>query len=332
MPFRIAVDAMGGDNAPAALVRGARLALADDESLELVLVGDEPRIAKLLATPDWVKLSERVRVHHASQVVPMDAPPVEAIRQFKDASVVRMVELAAAGEIQGMISAGNTGACAAACQLLLKPLPLVARAGIAATIPGSAGPFVLCDVGANIQAKPNHLHQYARMASLYAEKVLDIASPRVSLISIGEERSKGTSLVKNAHRLLEADPTIDFVGNAEGPDLFENRCDVAICDGFVGNIVLKFAEGLAETLLATISRELEQEPSDQPNSFEKALARVKRRHDYAQYGGAPLLGLNGTCVICHGRSNDEAIRNAIKVVKRLLERELNQALTACLQN
>lgn len=332
MSFRIAVDAMGGDNAPIAIVRGAMLAVADDDAIEVVLVGDEPVIAPLLASPESPEISARIRIHHASQVVPMDVPPVEAIRQFKDSSIVRMVELATSGEVQGMVSAGNTGACAAACQLSLKPLPMVARAGIAVTIPGSAGPFVLCDVGANIQAKPNHLHQYARMSSLYAEKMLNIASPRVSLISIGEESSKGTSLVKNAHKLLVADSTIDFVGNAEGPDLFENRCDVAICDGFVGNIVLKFAEGLAETLLASIARELENESPDHRNSFEKALASVKRRHDYAQYGGAPLLGLNGTCVICHGRSNGEAIRNAIKVAKRLLERKLNQALAVCLQN
>jgi glycerol-3-phosphate acyltransferase PlsX len=242
-----------------------------------------------------------------------------------------MAELAASGEVDAVLSAGNTGACAAACQLKLRPLPCVTRPGIAVTIPSFHGPFVLCDVGANIQARPRHLYEYAVMATLYAERVLGIENPRVALMSIGEESTKGTELVKETHELLKKDPLMNFVGNAEGQDLFEDRCDVAICDGFVGNIVLKFVEGLAEGLFRTIAREFDDEAPGLKERFNGALERVSSRHDYSRYGGAPLLGVDGVCIICHGRSNQEAVRNAVAAATRFVNEKFTDAVTARLR-
>jgi glycerol-3-phosphate acyltransferase PlsX len=239
-----------------------------------------------------------------------------------------MAELGAAGEVDAVVSAGNTGACAAACQLKMKPLPCVTRPGIAVTIPSFHGPFVLCDVGANIQAKPRHLYEYAVMATLYAQRVVGIEKPRVALMSIGEESGKGTGLIKQTHELLRNDSSLRFVGNAEGRELFEDRCDVAICDGFVGNIVLKFVEGLAEGLLRTIAREFDDEAPELQSRFTGALDRVWSRHDYSKYGGAPLLGVNGVCIICHGRSNETAICNAVKAARRFVTNDLNSAIAA----
>jgi len=328
MVFRVAVDAMGGDHAPDAIVRGAVQALADLSDVQLVLVGDEARVHRALASAAVNGCESRIRIVHASQVVGMDEAPVEALKTKKDSSLVRMAELAAAREVDAVLSAGNTGACAAVCQLKMKPLACVTRPGIAVTIPSFHGPFVLCDVGANIQAKPRHLYEYAVMASLYAERVVEIKNPRVALISIGEESGKGTGLVKQTHELLQADRSLNFVGNAEGRELFEDRCDVAICDGFVGNIVLKFVEGLAEGLFRTIAREFVDEAPDLKTKFTGALDRVWARHDYSRYGGAPLLGLNGVCIICHGRSNEFAVRNAVKVARRSIQQNLSEAITA----
>ncbi len=331
MAVRVAVDAMGGDHAPRAIVRGAVQALHDHSDLELVFVGDRARVDRELEACDLEGYSERLRIVHASQVVAMDAAPLEALRTKKDSSLVRMAELAADGEVDAVLSAGNTGACAAVCQLKLKPLPCVTRPGIAVTIPAFHGPFVLCDVGANIQARPRHLHEYAVMATLYAQRIVGIEQPRVALMSIGEESGKGTGLIKRTHELLQSDPAIHFVGNAEGRELFEDRCDVAICDGFVGNIVLKFVEGLVEGLFRTIAHEFDDEAPELKTRFNGALERVWRRHDYSRYGGAPLLGINGVCIICHGRSSELAVRNAVGVARRFVEQSFNEAIIARLR-
>ncbi len=326
MAVRVAVDAMGGDHAPRAIVRGAAQALLDLPDLELVLVGDERTVsAELAATRSQSGLS-RARIFPASQVVGMDEPPVEALKSKRDSSIVRMAELAARGEVDAILSAGNTGACAAAAQFKLKPLGCVTRPGIAVTIPSFYGPFVLCDVGANIQAKPRHLFEYAIMASVFAEKVIGIPKPRVALVSIGEESGKGTGLVKQTHELLKRAAVVNYVGNTEGRELFENRCDVAICDGFVGNIVLKFVEGLAEGLFRTIACEFADEEPTLKEKFTGALDRVWARHDYAKYGGAPLLGIDGVCIICHGRSNEVAVCNAVKVARKFVIQNINSDL------
>ncbi|MHC4065747.1 MAG: phosphate acyltransferase PlsX [Planctomycetota bacterium] len=324
---RIAVDAMGGDHAPGAIVRGAIESLADHDDVVVVLMGDEERIRRELEPLDYD--AGRVEIIHASQTIGMGEAPVEAIRQKRDSSLLKMANLAAAREVHAVLSAGNTGAFAAACQLKLRTLPGVIRPGVAVVIPSFHGPFVLCDCGANIQPKPAHLHQYALMASLYAEKLVGIENPRVALLSVGEESAKGTTLVKQTHELLSEDEGINFVGNAEGRELFEDVCDVALCDGFVGNLLLKFVEGVAEGLLQTIRAELDEQMEDGPTreASQVALERVWARHDYSEYGGAPLLGVDGTCIICHGRSRERAIRNAVGAARMFLSQGVNQAIT-----
>ncbi len=330
MSFRIAVDAMGGDHAPEAVVRGAIDALSDSDEIELILVGDEPRIHDLLSSSNgggsvngW---AERVRVLHASETIGMGESPVEALRRKKDSSLLRVAQLGADREADAVLSAGNTGAYAAACQLKMRPLSCISRPGIAVTIPTLYGPFVLCDVGANIYAKPHHLYEYAVMASLYAEQLLSIESPRVALLSIGEESLKGTELVRQAHALLKADDRIRFVGNLEGRELFNDFCDVAVCDGFVGNIILKLAEGLSEGLFRMFESEINSLGEKVASDFAALFKSVRSRHDYSEYGGAPLLGVDGTCIICHGCSNELAIKNAVLTAHRFRRLGFNEAI------
>ncbi len=324
MATRIAVDAMGGDHAPGAIIRGAIAALDDRADLELTLVGKEDVIQDELTSLEFD--AGRVRVVHASEIVAMDESPMDAVRRKKDSSLMVMAKLAASREVDGIISAGNTGACAGAAQLRIRPLACVSRPGIAVTLPTFHGPVVLCDVGANIQAKPHHLYEYAVMSTLYAKKILSIQKPRVGLVTIGEESGKGTDLVKQTHDLLRRNSGIEFIGNVEGRELFLGRCDVAISDGFVGNILLKFIEGLAEGLFKTISCEFQDEDPDAKAKFDGALKRVWARHDYSEYGGAPLLGIDGICIICHGRSDERAIRNAVRAAGSFMQHNFNQAI------
>jgi glycerol-3-phosphate acyltransferase PlsX len=267
-----------------------------------------------------------VEIAHASQVVAMAEPPTDALRQKKDSSIMVMTRMAAAREVDAVISAGNTGAFAAAAQLRMRPLPCINRPGIAVTLPTFHGPVVLCDVGANIQAKPHHLYEYAMLATTYAEKVLGIDHPRVGLVSIGEEDRKGTELVRQTHEALRTDPHLHFVGNIEGGELFAGQCEVAVCDGFVGNVLLKFIEGLSEDLFKTINREFEALDPSLRGRFERIIHGVWAKHDYAEYGGAPLLGIDGVCIICHGRSEERAIRNAVRAACAFLEHRFNDAV------
>jgi phosphate acyltransferase len=326
--MRIGVDAMGGDYAPQEIVRGAVEALPSMNGHELVLVGDEKAIQHELERHG--QKDGRIRVVHASEVIAMDEVPVEAVRQKKDSSICRMAQMASKGELNGVISAGNTGAFAAASQLRMRMLPGVSRTGIAVVLPSFMGPIVLCDAGANLTPKPHHLVQYAIMASAYSKHVLHVDRPRVALLSVGEEDAKGTNLVKSAHELLRANSRIHFVGNVEGRDLFRGGCDVVICDGFTGNIALKLTEGLAEGLFKIIAKEIALASPELAQSFEPVIKRVWANHDYAEYGGAPLLGVDGACIICHGRSDHVAIRNAVRVALEYLDRDLNSVIAAAL--
>jgi len=328
MSVRIAVDAMGGDYGPDVVVRGVVEAGCARDDLSFALVGDHDAVVQALRACGGGSMNGRLDVVHAADVITMDDSAVEALKRKPESSIAKLVELAVSGRVDAVLSAGHTGAFAAACQLRLRTLPGVVRPGVAVTIPAPHGAFVLCDAGANIQAKPHHLHQYGVMASLYAERMLGIERPRVALMSVGVESGKGTGLVKETYAALQGDETLRFVGNVEGRELFEDRCDVVLCDGFVGNIVLKLAEGLAEGLVKTITEELESEPQDVRARLGAGLERVWRRHDYASYGGAPLLGVNGVCVICHGRSNAQAMRNAALAAQRFVAMNLNQAIEA----
>ncbi|NLX05991.1 MAG: phosphate acyltransferase PlsX [Phycisphaerae bacterium] len=331
--MRIAIDAMGGDYAPREIVAGAVEALgglgSDDQ---LVLIGLEDRIReelRELGSPDDPRLS----VVHASQVIEMGDHPVEALRQKRDSSIAKMAVMAAGEQVDAVISAGNTGACVAACQMKIRPLKGVQRPGIAVVIPSFGGPMILCDVGANVAPKPHHLHQYALMSIIYAKHLLGVdGSPKVALLSIGEEDAKGNPLVKQARDLIKADPRINFVGYVEGRSLLSGQAGVVICDGFVGNVALKLIEGLADGLVSMLTKDISSADPALAKSFEPILKKLWQQHDYSEYGGAPLLGVDGICIICHGSSNRRAIRNAVAVAAKLCRSNINQRIVEFLQS
>ncbi len=328
--MRIGMDAMGGDHAPREIVRGAKMGLrylsADDR---LVLFG--PRDVLEAECHQLGFSDERVTIEHCPEVIGMDDSPVEALRQKRRSSIVMMAMAAAGDKVDALISAGNTGAFAAACQLKIGALEGVSRPGIAVAIPSFHGPVLVCDVGANVAPKPHHLHEYARMCVCYSRLILKVTNPRIGLMSIGEEAGKGSALVKEAGRLLEQDANLPFVGNVEGRDLFAGQCDIAICDGFVGNVILKLTEGLAEGLFKTIVQEIKDESAELLPKFEPIVDRIWKRHDFAEYGGAPLLGLRRTAIICHGRSDGRAISNAIRVAVEQIKVDLVGVVAAALK-
>jgi glycerol-3-phosphate acyltransferase PlsX len=325
---RAAVDVMGGDKAPAAILQGCWEAagLLDDKDI-VYLIGDADIIAHGLKSSGLPpEQKSRFRTIATTQVIDMDDSPVEAIRNKPDSSISVMCKLAAKGEADVVISAGNTGACVAAAQLRMRTLPGVSRPGIAVVLPTFHGPVVICDVGANISPKAKHLQQYALMAAAYGEAVCGVENPRVGLLSIGEEDAKGTTMVKESRKLMRDEPLINFVGNVEGRDLFKGVVDVVVCDGFVGNIVLKFTEGMAEGLFQTILAELQEFAPELLEEFKPVMRKIYAKHDWQEYGGAPLLGVGGYCLICHGRSDSRAIKNAIRVGKQLVNSGVNQKI------
>lgn len=327
--MRIAVDAMGGDHAPQEVVRGAVEGLAFlSPQDELVLLGDAAAIEKELAQMDGCR--DRIRVQPTSQTIAMDEEPVEAVRRKRDSSIVRMIEMHARGEVDAVISAGNTGACAAGAQMGLRMIPGVSRgrAGIAIVLPSFSGPSVMCDVGANVSAKPHHLYQYALMGSIFAEQVLGIQRPKVGLLSVGEEEEKGNELVHKTRELIKADPFLNFVGNVEGRDLIFGRCaNVVICDGFVGNVTLKVVEGLVEGLMQMLGKELVSLMPEAASKVKPVLKQIYSKLDYSEYGGAPLLGIDGVVLICHGRSDHRAIANAVRAAGEFVKTGVNKIIT-----
>jgi glycerol-3-phosphate acyltransferase PlsX len=321
---RIAVDAMGGDRAPGAIVAGA-LQAAQDPKLEIILVGRresvEPLLARHAKTEGRRSSSagkKRLRVVHASEVIEMDEPGAQAVRRKKDSSMVVCAELVREGEADAFVSAGNSGAGMAAGLMKLGRIAGVDRPAIATVLPSlsTAGKVVVLDAGANPDCDPHNLLQFALMGTIYAEEVLGIRHPRVGLLSNGEEDSKGNELTRATFPLLAAAP-ICFAGNVEGRELFNGKADVVVCDGFVGNVVLKLGEGVVELLRRMVKDELKAAPWLMiPGIFlAPAMARIERRTDYATYGGAPLLGVNGVCIISHGRSSPLAMANAIRAAR-----------------
>jgi glycerol-3-phosphate acyltransferase PlsX len=319
---------MGGDKAPGEILKGCWEAAAlIDATDQILLVGREDVIAPALAAAN-IPADKKgcYKVVIATQEVAMDESPVEALRGKPDSSINVMAKLVAKGEADVAISAGNTGACVAAAQLRMRTLPGVSRPGIAIIMPTFHGPVVLCDVGANPEPKPKHMQQYALMASAYAAAICGIDNPRVGLLSIGEEESKGNAMVKASRRLLRDEPLINFVGNVEGKDIFKGVVDVVVCDGFVGNIVLKLSEGLSEGLFQTIAAEMQEQGEELFNKFRVAAKSILAKHDWQEHGGAPLLGVGGYCLICHGRSEARAIKNAIRVGKELFAAGINDKI------
>ena len=326
--MRVAVDVMGGDKAPAAILKGCwEAAPLLDENDTVYLVGLPDVVERGLAASELPVDKRRLyKPVAASQVVEMDDSPVEAIRGKPDSSISVMCKLAAKGDADVVISAGNTGACVAAAQLRMRTLPGVSRPGIAVILPTFHGPVVICDVGANPEPKPKHIEQYAIMAGAYAHSICGIDNPRVGLLSIGEEDAKGNSLTKEARKLMRDEPLINFIGNVEGRDIFRGAVDVVVCDGFVGNIILKFTEGIAEGMFQTIMSELTEYAPELLEQFTPVMKKIYHRHDWQEYGGAPLLGVGGYCLICHGRSDSRAIKNAIRVGKQLVNSSVNDKI------
>jgi len=320
---RLALDAMGGDHAPGEIVRGAvaaRDGLPDDE---ILLVGDQAAIRKEL---DAAGASmERLTVVHASQQVGMAEPPVEAMRRKPDSSMRRAMELMARREADAVVSAGNTGAFVAAAHMVAKRLPGIRRPGISVVFPSFHGPVVVIDVGANVDSRPVHLLQYGVMASVYARKVFDVREPRVGILSIGEESEKGNDLAREAGELMAQSP-LRFCGNAEGRDIFNGRFDVVVCDGFVGNVVLKCVEALAGSVFQSIMQEVSTMPPEHKARLLPALAHLQRRHDAEEYGGAPLLGADGVVIICHGNARSRGIANALRVAATYARQEVNRTI------
>ena len=311
--MRIAVDAMGGDFAPKEIVRGAVNA-AKKYDCEIVLIGDEEQIRAELHGADPAAL--HISIVHASEVIGMNEHPAEAVRSKKDSSVVVATRLVKEGSCDAVFSAGSTGAAVAAAQLILHRIRGVGRPSIATPMPTPDGVTLMLDSGANVDSKPEHLVQSAVMGSLYAQHVFGIEHPRVGLLNIGEEETKGNEQAKETYPMLKAEPNIRFCGNAEGRDVPKGNFDVVICDGFVGNVVLKFAEGLAKTILGLIREEIRGAGLMAKLGallLMPTLRRLGKRLDVREYGGAPLLGVNGYCVIGHGSSDAKSVASAIGV-------------------
>ena len=325
---------MGGDNAPDAILAGGldALELLAPED-RLVLVGDEPIIREEIDERQ-LGSDERIEVIATTQVVEMGESPVAAIRTKLDSSIVRMARL---GGPRGgdqrcdvIISAGNTGACVASAQMSMRRLAGVHRPGIGVVIPTFHGPIVLCDVGANPDPRPMHLHQYGHMASVYARQVIGMDNPRVALLSIGDEEAKGNTLVKEASKLMRADDTLSYVGFIEGRDIFGGNADVIVTEGFTGNVVLKLSEGLSSGIFKTLAHEIFEISPKLAMQFEPVVKSIYKKHDYHEYGGAPLLGTNGICIICHGASNYRGIMNAVRVTKEFAKHQVNEQITKLL--
>ncbi|MFH1615516.1 MAG: phosphate acyltransferase PlsX [Planctomycetota bacterium] len=313
--MRIAIDAMGGDNAPDEIVAGALEAvdaLSPDD--ELILIGVQQTLEDHL--PLLEHRPRAVRIVDAPEIITMDETPIDALRKKKHSSIAVMAKLASEGQADAVISAGNTGACVAACQMRMRNLPLVNRPGIAVVFPTFEGPVTMCDVGANIACKPINLYQYAVMALMYSRHLLGIENPRIGVMSIGQEDAKGNEIVKKAREMIKSDTKLNFIGNIEGTDIFKGICDVAVCDGFVGNVVLKLTEGLVDGLFKAIKFELQQEKLRLAMKFKPIMTRIYKKYDYHEYGGALLLGVNGTALICHGASKSRTIKNAILAARK----------------
>lgn len=320
--MRIAIDAMGGDNAPRIVIDGA-VDAARDNGFEIVLVGDKDAIEKELARHR--PYPANITIHHASEVVEMHEPPAVSIRKKKDSSINVMVNLAKENQVDAIVSAGNTGAVVCAATLGLRPIEGVERSGIAVVIPTLKGGTLLIDVGANIDAKPKHLLQYGIMGHVYSKYILGRKNPRIGLLNIGEEESKGTEFVKETYKLLEQSP-LNFIGNVEGRDIFAGKCDVTVCDGFIGNVVLKVSEGMAETIGELLRCELNKGFFTKIGAFlsKPAFRSLKKEIDYSEYGGAPLLGIDGICIIAHGGSTPKAIKNAIRAAGQYVVHHVNK--------
>jgi glycerol-3-phosphate acyltransferase PlsX len=323
--MQIALDAMGGDHAPGPIVAGAVQAVAADPELRVVLVGDRAQVEPCLAAGQAGR--DRIDIFHCSQAIGMEESPVLALRKKPDNSISRCWQLLAEHKVDAIVSAGNTGAMVAGGLRLRLFLKNVRRPGIAAVMPTLRGPCVLLDVGANVNPKPTHLFQYGVMGSIFAKHILQRERPTIGLMNVGSEEQKGHDLAKETHALFNGSPLREqFIGNVEGRDINKGACDVIVTDGFVGNVVLKVCEGVFDFVMKMAAKELLGALSAERAQAQKALQNLVDRYDYAEHGGAPLLGIDGICIICHGSSGDRAIKNALAVAARYASAKLNERI------
>ena len=327
--MKIALDAMGGDFGPAVVVEGA-VAAAREFGLSSVLVGDKAAVEREIVRLRAQDLPLSIR--HASQVVGMGESPSQALRRKRDSSLRVAAELVKGGECQALVSAGNTGAAMAIGMFVLGVLPGVDRPAIATALPSLVGYTVLLDAGANMDPKPRHLFQWAIMGHVYSRDIIGRSNPRVGLLSVGEEEGKGNELVREAYEQLQGS-SINFIGNVEGRDIYNGRCDVVVTDGFTGNVCLKISESLAEMLASMIREELSRDVVSKAGAAlsRAAFARMKKRVDYTEMGGAPLLGINGASIICHGASPVKAIKNALRVAAEWVRNDVNEHIKTALE-
>lgn len=328
--MRIVVDVMGADHGSQVIIDGARLALQSNEKIaELFLVGREEEIKSGMARAGWS--DSRIKIVHASEVLLMEDKPVEGLRRKKDCSILRAVDLLKEGKADALISPGNTGGLVAAATIRLRPLAGLDRPAIATAIPCPENEFILIDAGASVECRPSHLLHFAIMGNIYSREILGYKTPRVGILSNGTEANKGTELTLASLRLCQSVSSklnLNFVGNVEGHDLFNNRVEVVVCDGFVGNIVLKTLESFAKGMAAWVKREISRNPKRMLGGLlaKSAFRAIARRMDPDGRGGAPLLGLNGTVIKAHGSAGERAIMNAIDLSTQAVRNKINQLI------
>jgi phosphate acyltransferase len=322
---RIALDAMGGDHAPQEVVKGALLAAAEYQ-VEVLLVGREEDVRRELAAAS-ATTPRNIEVVDAREVVEMDDNAIAPLRRKRNSSIRVCANLVSEGRADAFVSAGNTGAAWTSARVVMGMIEGVSRPALAAILPNTKRHTLLLDVGANVDAKPNHLREFAVMGHFYAQMVFGIDSPRVGLLSNGEEEGKGNELTKEVFRVLK-ETGLNFIGNAEGRDVYNGNADVIVCDGFIGNVVLKASEALGEMITRTIREELMRNWQRKIGGLlaRSAFDELKARMDYSEYGGAPLLGVKGGCIVCHGRSNAKAIKNAVRVAREFALNRIDEKI------
>ncbi len=330
--MKIALDAMGGDFAPQNPVAGAVQALRDYADISVIFVGDETKIRAELSKHNVSALSERMEFHPASQVVDMTDSGIDSVRKKKDSSVSRAVDLVKSGAADAVVSAGHTGALVAASTIKLRTLPGIDRAGLAVLIPAEGGVFLLIDGGANIDPTPEHIVGFAIMGTIYARELLGCPEPRVGLLNIGTEPGKGNEFSQECFELLSNAP-IRFAGNVEGHGLFKRPVEVVVCDGFTGNVLLKTIEGLAKSIFSWLKQELKASPIRMLGALlaKGAFTAIRDRTSTDEYGGTPLLGVNGICIKAHGNSSPRAMRNAIRVARAAVDQQINKRIVEAIR-
>lgn len=326
--LKVALDAMGGDFAPEVTIAGAIEAVSEYD-VEVILVGDRSKLTEFLKGKRYP--TEKIFIHHASEAVEMYESPSVALRKKKDSSIRKAIELVKHHEADAVVSAGHSGVAMATSLFILGKLENVDRPAIATIMPSLTGYFLLIDAGANVDCKPENLLQFAYMGNAYYKTIFNTPSPRIALLSIGEEDTKGNELTKESLKLLKG-TGLNFIGNIDGKDIFSGSADIIVCDGFIGNIVLKVSEGLAETILKMLKMEIASISTGKLGylMIKPAIRGFKKRTDYSEYGGAPLLGINGTSIISHGRSSARAIKNAIRVASEMAKAKVHEIIASSL--